>query len=121
MIFRNLTADGDFTFGQGRQNYLRNDQAVALNIKTRLLSFLNDCFWAMDFGIDWWNLLGVKSPKAQANIVLQCRQMIAESFGVVRINSVEAYMDRATRRLTVKYDIDTIYTRNLVGVIQPTT
>lgn len=119
MIIRNLTATGDWEFGQGRQNYLRNADAVALNIATRLRSFLNDCFWATQFGIDWWNLLGARNPTAQANIILQTRAMISESFGVVQINSVVAVTDRVTRRLTVRYDVDTVFTRNLTGSVQP--
>jgi hypothetical protein len=119
VIIRALDSSGDWTFGQGRQNYLRNADAVALNIATRLRSFLNDCFWATDFGVDWWNLLGTKNPVAQQNIILQTRAMIADSFGVVRINSVVAETDRSTRRLTIRYNVDTIFTRNLTGDVQP--
>lgn len=119
MIFRALTPTGDWTLGQGVQNYLRDEPAVELNIKTRLKSFLGDCFWATDFGVDWWELLGVKNPAAQAAIVLACRLMIAESYGVVRINSISAATDRTTRQLTVTYNIDTIYTRTVVGTVSP--
>lgn len=117
MIHRNLDASGDWTFGHGRQDFLRADRAIALNIRTRLMSFLNDCFWRMDFGIDWWNLTGSKNPAAQANIILQSRTMLANSFGVVRINSVEASIEVRTRRLRIDYDIDTIYTRNLRNAV----
>ena len=119
MIFRNLDASGDWTFGNGRQDYLRREDAIELNVATRLRSFLNDCFWALDAGVDWWNLLGSKNPNAQVNIIIQTRQVIAESYGVVRINSVTASTDRATRQLSVTYNIDDIFGRNLVGTIQP--
>lgn len=119
MIIRNLDASGDWTFGQGRQNYLRNDDAVALNVATRLRCFLNDCFWATQFGVDWWNLLGTKNPTAQANVVLQTRAMISDSFGIVRVNSVAAVTDPATRRLRVDYNGDSIFSRGLAGSVQP--
>jgi hypothetical protein len=117
MIFRNLDSSGDWTFGHGRQDYLTADAAIAMNIRTRLRSFLNDCFWAMQFGIDWWNLLGGKNPTAQMGIILQCRTMLANSYGVIRINNVDATTDVRTRRLTVSYDVDTIYTRNLRNAV----
>lgn len=119
MIIRALDGSGDWRFGQGRQDYLRDDDAVALNIATRLRCFLNDCFWAADFGVDWWNLLGARNPTAQTNIILQTRAMIAASFGVVRINSVKPVTNRTTRRLRLEYNVDTIFTRGLVGSVQP--
>lgn len=117
MIIRNLTPDGDWTFGHGRQDYLVREAAIALNIRTRLICFLNDCFWALSFGIDWWNLTGAKNPAAQIGIVLQCRLMIANAEGVIRINTVDAATDVRTRRLVVSYDVDTIYTRNLRNAV----
>lgn len=119
MIFRSLDSLGDWTFGQGVQNYLRDEDAIELNVKTRLKSFLGDCFWATEFGVDWWELLGTMNPKAQAAVVLATRLMIAESYGVVRINSVTAATDRTTRRLTVTYNVDTIYSRSVVGTVTP--
>jgi hypothetical protein len=119
MTFRNIDGSGDWTFGQGRQNYLRDQNAVAANIATRLRSYLNDCFWALDAGVDWWNLLGTTNPTAQTNIIIQTRAVLANSFGVIRINSVVATTDRATRRMSLTYNVDTIFTRNLVGTVQP--
>lgn len=119
MIFRALDSDLDWTFGQGRQNYLAAEPAIELNLATRLRSFLNDCFWATDFGIDWWNLLGAKNPSAQANVIVAVRAIVAESYGVVRINSIEALTDRLTRRLTVRANVDTIYSRGVVLSVQP--
>ncbi len=119
MTIRNLDASLDWTWGKGRQNYLTDEAAIELNAATRLRSFLNDTFWAMDFGIDWWNLLGQRNPTAQANIVLQARQVIAESFGIVRINSVVAGTDPISRRSVITYNVDTIYTLGVIQAVQP--
>jgi len=119
VIIRALTATGDWQFGRGIQDYLRNEQAIALNVKTRLRSFLNDNFWATDFGIDWWNLLGQKNPAAQTGVLLACREMLANSYGVVRINSVAATTEPVTRKLTITYNIDTVFSRSVTGTIQP--
>ncbi len=120
MIFRALTPTKDWTFGQGVQCYLHDQPAIELNIETRLKCFLADCFWATDFGIDWWNLLGTRNPTAQANILIAVRTMIANSYGVVRINSVTADTDRTTRKLTLRWNIDTIFSRGTTGTVSPT-
>lgn len=119
MTIRNLDAAGDWVFGHGRQDYLTGEPAIELNVKTRLLSFLNDCFWATDFGIDWWNLLGSRNPQAQSNIIVQVRALLAQSYGIVRINTIEALTDRKTRRLTVRANVDTIFSRGVVLAVQP--
>ena len=117
MVFREISAANDWAFGQGRNSYLTNERAIAANIKTRLLFFLNDCFFAMTTGIDWWNLLGTKNPSAQNNILIQTRQVIASSEGVVRINSVTVDFDSTTRNVTISYNIDSVFSRNVTGTV----
>ena len=114
MIFRAIDSDGDWTFGRGLQSYLRGASAIEANLRTRLYSFLNDCFFAQEEGVDWWNLIGSKN---RAGIILQCRKVLVQSFGVVRINKVDAYYDANSRKFTVSYNIDTIYSRNIQGSI----
>lgn len=52
MIVRALDINGDWTFGQGKGNYLTNQAAIAQNVQTRLLSFLGDCFFDPTAGIN---------------------------------------------------------------------
>lgn len=118
MLFRGIDGDGDWRFGQGLQDYFFGDQAIAANIATNLRFFLNDFFAAMDKGIDWWNLLGSKNPGATNNILLQTRQTIINCYGVVKINSVNAFFDPNSRRLTLSYSIQSIYSPQVVGQIQ---
>lgn len=115
MIFRALTPTGDWTFGNGIQNYATDQTAIALDISTALKVFLGECFWATNAGVDWWNLLGGKD---QVNLLLQCRQVISSRDGVTKINSVSASLDRTTRRLSVAFNVDTIYSKNTTGTAQ---
>ena len=94
--------------GKGKQDFLRDNDAIAENIQTRLLSFLNDCPFDLQAGIDWFTLLGQKST--QQEIILNCKGTILKSFGVVRVNSIKAMVESA-RSLRVEYNIDTIYTK----------
>jgi hypothetical protein len=116
MIIRALDENQDWMFGQGRQSYRTGADAIRENIQTRLLSWLNDTFWDMGFGVDWRNLLGGKNPTAQTGILLQCRTMILGSFGVVRITDVQATLD-STRHLLVSFSVDTIYGRTVTGQV----
>jgi len=118
MTFRQISQVGDWQFGQGRSSYFTREKAIAANIRTSLLFFLNDYFAAMNFGIDWWNLLGSKGPTAEANILLETRRMLASCYGVVRINSVTAVLDTPHRSFTIYYNVDSLFTRNIVGSVQ---
>ena len=86
MRFRAIDANGDWVFGKGRNSYLRDTDALMMNIKTRLLEFLNDCFWDMDKGIDWWTLLGGKNLK---KILVDVQRTILRSYQVKRIVNLD--------------------------------
>lgn len=118
MTFRAISADNDWKFGQGAGSYFKNQEAIAANVKTSLLFFLNDCFFAMTTGIDWWNLLGAKNPAAEQNILLNTRKVIANCYGVTKIASVRVAFDSLSRSLQVFYTVDTIFSRNVTGFVQ---
>lgn len=118
MIFRAITGDNDWTFGRGKGSYFTANNAILANVKTSLQFFLNDCFFAMNTGIDWWNLLGAKNPAAKNNILLRTRETIMGCEGVVRITSVYASVDPVTRNLLLEYTIDTKYSRNVTSQVQ---
>jgi hypothetical protein len=61
---RSVDDDNDWNFGKGRNDYVRNIRAVEQNIRTRLNSFLGDCFFSTGSGLDWFNLLGNKNQIA---------------------------------------------------------
>lgn len=110
MIFRALGTDNDWTFGKGKESYLFNQAAVAQNIRTRLLSFLNDCFFDMNAGVDWFLYFG--TPGKNQEIILKSRAVILQSYGVVSVNSIDLNVNRVTRASVLTYNINTIYTIN---------
>lgn len=109
MIFRQLTALGDWTFGQGVSGYATAEQAVELNIKTRLLSWKGDCFFGLEDFIDW---LGRLDKGQETNLTNELKSVILQSFGVVSITSVTATLNAATRAYTGIFGIQTIYGDN---------
>ncbi len=114
MIFRSLTTDGDWQFGQGINSYLRNEDAINANIKTRLLSWVGDCFFALSDGIDWRNRLDVGQQDA---LVEEIKSNLLQAYGVMEINDVQAIFDGDTRTVRLLYDIRTIFSPSFRGVI----
>ncbi len=106
MIFSALDENGDWTFGKGLNSYVKGLDAILLNIKTRLLFWKGECFFALDEGIDYNNLLS--SPNSQA-LEVEIRRTILTSEGVIRIVSFSATHDETERHTNIEATIDTIY------------
>jgi hypothetical protein len=100
-------------FGKGKQSYLKDLRALQANLKTRLMSFSNDCFFDTQSGIDWFNLIGSKD---QDELLSSIRKIILETDGVTKINSLETYRDSSTRSFRIEYNIDTIYSTGVSAV-----
>lgn len=82
---------------------------------TALKVFRGECFFATDFGVDWWRLLGGRSAEA---VVLQCRGVIATRPGITRINRVTAGLNPNTRRLRVNYDVTSKFSLRTANSVQ---
>lgn len=117
MIFRELTSSGDWTFGKGKASYAEAENAINLNIQTRLLSWVGDCFFALKDGVDWLGLLDVGQ---QSNLVEAIKSNILNAYGVVAINSVLPVFNGETRTMVIQYNIQTIYSPSFQGSIQQT-
>lgn len=117
MIFRQLDNQHDWLFGKGTSDYLTGDAAIRLNIKTRLLSWVGDCFFALQEGIDWKGRLDVGQQKA---LTEEVKSSLLRSFGVVGVNTVSVAFQTGTRLFTITYDIQTIYSPSFQSFIQGT-
>ncbi len=115
MAFRNLDANHDWVYGTSRNAYVTENQEIALNIETRILSFLGNCFFDTDAGIDWWNLLDYNKREKLENAV---QDTIIQTPGVTGINSVDV-ITGANRQLRISYDIQTIYSESYTAEITP--
>ena len=119
MIFRSIDSSGDWNWGQNLNSYFTGQTAIAANVQTRLLFFQNDFFGALNLGVDWWNLLGSTNPSAETGILLQTRQVIATSYGVTGINSIDVATEGPQRTITLTYDLSSIFTTSFQGSVQP--
>lgn len=111
MRVRAITGLGDWTFGAGLNNYLTARAAAAQAIGTRLSSFLGDCFWATNVGIDWFNLLGNKNQLA-LQLAISATILNTQSDGqnvVTGITTLNTALDDVTRVYSVAYTATTIF------------
>ena len=106
MRARGLDSNHDWTFGTSKQSYVVDEAEIGQMIKTRILSFLGDCFFATQEGIDWFNLLGYG---ANNDVLLEksISLTILKTEGVVGVNSVD--LTRSGRGIIIKYDVKTVF------------
>ena len=114
MFHRNLTAAGDWVMGSGHSSFANEQDAVALNIKTRLSSWVGNCPYDLSAGIDWINRLDLNQA---AQLRLDLSAVISKSYGVMNVTAVSAALDNRTRTFTVSYSVDTIYGQNFNATV----
>lgn len=105
MAFRNLDGNHDWTFGLSKNNYVTENKEIALNIKTRVLSFIGDCFFAPLEGINWWELLEYNK---RDEIELEVMNTIANTDGVVEIINIDTFIN-SRREQILSYNVKTVY------------
>jgi hypothetical protein len=106
MKVRALDALDDWSFGRGAQCYLKDADALAQSVKTRLRQWLNNCFFAMDEGVDWANELDIGTKDALDRDI---KRSILQTAGVLRISEYTSTLDSTTRALSIEAHIDTKY------------
>lgn len=114
MIFRNLDTNGDWNFGKGKNDYASSQAAIMLNIKTRLLSWVGDCFFDQTAGVDWYNRLGSKNQ--QTLLEADLRRVISQSDGVTALKNFDIIMEGRTFKAT--YTVETVYSASFTDSIQ---
>ncbi len=107
MIVRAIDPLNDWMFGKGRNDYKTGKYALEQNLSTRLNSYLGDCFFAINEGLDWFNLMGSKNQLA---IELAVRAIILNTENVTGIVSLNIVLDPISRRLTMTYVLNSVFT-----------
>ena len=105
MIIRRLTSTLDWAFGHGKSDLLSDDDAIMLNVYTRLNEWVGDCFFAVQNGVDWYNGLdrGMKEYLDR-----RIKDVIIDSFGIVQVLTYTSVVDVKTRKLTINTSVTTI-------------
>ncbi|WP_370821352.1 hypothetical protein [Acidaminococcus massiliensis] len=89
MIYRRLSKDWDYTFGNGTSNYIKGAEAVAQAIKSRLLLLYGEWWEDQEDGLPLWQkILGSSGrPENQQAVDLIIRDRISETEGVLAITA----------------------------------
>lgn len=108
MRYRKLTNTGDYSFGNGQLDFYRDvPAAVGQSVKTRLLLWLGEWFLNTDDGTPYLEGILGKYSVAQANTIIQDRVLATEN--VVSIENYQSNIDTENRKLTVQFDLNTIF------------
>lgn len=116
MLLRSISNNQDsssrtWVFGRGYSSYKSGQSAIAQDVKSALLEFENDCYWALQNGIDWLTRLGFHNQKeALDNDVITT---IQNRDGVINIENFESQV--IDRVYLAQCQIYTIYSENPIN------
>ncbi|MCT4707342.1 hypothetical protein MUA04_02180 [Enterobacteriaceae bacterium H11S18] len=107
MRYRRESSSGDYSFGQGDNNFLTDSpECVAQAVNTRLQLWRGEWFLDTTQGTPYWqSVLGKRPDKAWPLIL---RDRVSQTPGVKSVLSVET-SQQAGRRVTFNATIDTLY------------
>lgn len=111
MKSRALDSSGDWQFGRGVQSYKSDVAALKQNISTRLKSWKNDCFFAMDDGVDWANYLDIGM---KTYLDVDIRRVILQTAGVLRLDDYSSTLDATARKVTISCKVLTVFGSTVV-------
>lgn len=113
MILRAVDSNGDWVFGNGKQAYRTNNDAIMLNIEMKLKTFLSECFFDNTVGVAWFDLI----PQTNKDVItLSIKTELMKCWGVLRVTQLQ-YDFELNRELTIKYAIETIYQTLVLGTV----
>lgn len=117
MRYRTLSADGDYTFGQGAANFLVDSPAaIAQSVMTRLRLWTGEWFLDVEEGTPWTTEILGKDTRALYDRAIQTR--VLETVGVESIDRYSSVFDTAARSLAVDMLITTKYGQApVIGVL----
>lgn len=98
----------DWVFFRGYSAYKDQQSALIQDIQTALYEFSNDCYWALDNGIDWLTRLGYHNQKnALDSDIYNC---INNREGVLSISNFTSNV--LERAYSCSCEVYTIYTKD---------
>lgn len=108
-MIRNLDKNWDWVFGNGKQDYAIGQRSMEIDILTNIKCWKNNCFYDLDKGIDWYNILG--SFGSDKKLINQLVSLLLNIDGVVEIKSID-YNITDERKINLNIVLNTIYNSN---------
>lgn len=105
---RKQDSSGDYTFGNGLQNFwINTPEAVAQAVQTSLLLWLGEWFLNIDEGTPYMESILGKHTQTQADLAFQDRILSVQ--GVSNIASYQSIVDSRSRTFSLTCTLNTIY------------
>lgn len=121
MKYRRIDNDGDYTFGNGKYDFLVDIEAVPQAIKTKLNLFRGEWWEDLSEGLPFYQEIAAQFIKSDEEKDIVTNIYCSRIMDVEAVNSflnTEAQFDDETRVYSLKADVDTIYgTINNVEVV----
>lgn len=106
MATRAINGIGDWLFGHSLLDYKTDIEELKQNIITSLKSWVGDCFFDLEAGVDWYNYLG--SYGQEENLKNNVLRVVKNVDGVITVEKYDAYLTNE-RQLIIDLSISTIY------------
>lgn len=115
MRYRKLSSSGDYTFGNGQNDFYRDvPAAVGQAAQTRLLLWLGEWFLDTEEGTYYFQGILGKKTKEQADTTIQDR--VLGTLNIVDITEYESVIDPDTRALSIEMKINTAFGPTLLQI-----
>jgi len=105
MIYRRLSADGDYVFGGNKNNYVSGVEAVRQAILTRLRQLKYEWWEDLEDGLPLWEMIIANRDVTEAKKEIEKR--IQGTKNVKYIARLEYEWDNDQRKLTVNAVVET--------------
>lgn len=109
LVKKDKLSDGfEWDFGHGLSSYVTGQNAIKQDIECSLYEWENDCYFALNNGINWRERLGQKKQKDLLdNDIINT---IQERYGVLAVNDFVSYV--TDRSYSCQCEVFTIFTDN---------
>lgn len=109
---RMIDKDGEPIYGEGVSNYFNDNDAITMDIVTRLKSIVGDCFFDLEANMDWDNIIGSKNYSKE-RIDEDVKKVILDTEDVSNIISFNSYLKDRVYYANIKILTDNASTLNI--------
>lgn len=103
-----IGADNDIVIENGDLVWVRGLDAVVQACRIAMQMFREEWFLNLDVGLPYWqSILGQKPAIAQEALTIYVRSELMLVEGVVDVTKLQVTYDRATRAMSVTWQVDT--------------
>lgn len=98
----------EWDFGHSLTSYKKEQKQIEQDITSALLEFTDDCFWALNHGIDWTTRMGYKNQKELLDKDIY--NVIVNRYGVLSVTNFESSV--VERTYACQCEVYTIYSQD---------